>query len=387
MQQARPGMIFFQGAFRPFFLGAGLWAGIALLVWLLVLGGRIGLPSRFAPIEWHVHEMLFGFVMAAIGGFLLTAIPNWTNSPPLSGPPLAALALSWLLGRAACLTSALWLAWVAPVLDLLFPVALLLVAGRALLLANNRRNFPLLLPLGLLGAANLLMHLQSEGVAVPPGIGWRLGLGSVMVLIAVIGGRIVPAFTRNWLRPRGGPVVPEAGPLDMPALILLPAALVLWVALPDLPLAGVALLAAAGLHLVRLSRWRALATRQEPLLLILHVGYLWMAVGVGLLGLSVLTPRLPVALAIHAMTAGAVGTMTLAVMTRATLGHTGRGLTADRMTRVVFALVSIAAVLRLASALPIAFGPDLLAVSGAAWIAAFGLFSWRYGRMCLTAPA
>lgn len=387
MRQARPGMIFFQAAFRPFFLGAGLWAGITLLVWLLVLDGRIDLPTRFAPVEWHVHEMLFGFVMAAIGGFLLTAIPNWTGNAPLSGVPLGMLALSWLVGRIACLISALLPVWGAPVLDLLFPVALLLVAGRALVAAGNRRNYPLLVPLALLGAANLLMHLQSEGVSVPAGIGWRLGLGSVMVMIAVIGGRIVPAFTRNWLRPRGGPVVPEAGRLERPALILLPVALASWVAMPDQTWVGVALLAAAGLHLVRLSQWRGLATRSEPLLLILHVGYLWMAVGVGLLGLSVLSPLLPQALAIHAMTVGAIGTMTLAVMARATLGHTGRGLTADRMTQVVFALVSMAAVLRLASALPIGFGHGLLAMSGAAWIAAFALFSWRYGRMCLIGPA
>lgn len=389
MPEAKPGPPLLQAAFRPMFLAAGLWSGIGLLLWLLMLDGRFDPPSRFAPIAWHVHEMLFGFVMASIAGFLLTAIPNWTGRTPVSGTPLAILSLFWLVGRIACLVSGVLPVWAAPVLDLLFPVTLGLIAGRELVGAGNRRNYPLLVPITLLSVANLLMHLQSIGVPVPEGIGWRLGLGCVMALIAVIGGRVVPSFTRNWLRARarpgrgGLPTIGEPDRLDTLALAALAGGLVAWVVVPMSSGAGVALLAASGLHLLRLSRWRGLSTRAEPLLFVLHAGYFWMALGVGLLGLSVLTPLVPPAAAIHAMTAGAIGTMTLAVMTRATLGHTGRALRADAATTLIFVLVGLAALARLASAWPSGVGLELLMGAGAGWVAAFGLFAWRYGPIFL----
>ena len=184
-------------AFRPMFLAAGSWAVIALALWLAMFFGYVQLPTRFDPLAWHVHEMLFGFVMAAVAGFLLTAIPNWTGRLPVRGYPLAALACLWLVGRIACLISADLPAWLALLADLAFPVALLAVAAREIITGRNWRNLPMTAPLALFIVADLLMHLESLGFAVPAGLGWRLAVGAPILLISVIGGRIIPSFTRN----------------------------------------------------------------------------------------------------------------------------------------------------------------------------------------------
>ena len=228
----------FDRGFRPFFLLAGLWAPVALLLWLTMLAGSLEPPTAMDPLAWHVHEMLFGFVAVAIAGFLLTAVPGWAGRPPLRGPPLAALAALWAAGR----------------------IAVALVA--------------------------------------------------------------------------------------------------------------------------RLARWRGLATAAEPLLWVLHLGYLWLPVGLALLAVSMLAPAVPQSVALHALTAGAMATMILAMMTRATLGHTGRPLTASRATAAIYLSVTAAAAARLASGLADDAGPVLLHAS-AAWVAAFALFVLVYGPMLL----
>lgn len=370
--------------FRPFFLAAAGWAVLSMAVWLPLFSGAVELPSRFDPLSWHIHEMLFGFVMAAVGGFLLTAIPNWTGRAPVAGTPLAVLVGLWLLGRVACLCSAMIAGWLVVVADLAFAAALEVVAARELSAAGNRRNYPLLAPVIVLAIANLLMHLQSFGVAVPPGIGWRLGIAVVIVLISVIGGRIVPAFTNNWLNARGiTPVPPNLFWLENAARGTLIAAMLGWVFLPDWRALSVLLLTAAALNLARLVRWRGTATVEEPMLLILHVGYLWLVVGVALLGVSLVSDAVPPAAAVHALTAGAMGTMILAVMTRATLGHTGRVLRADKVTMVIYALVSASAVLRIAAAWVADGQMDLFEVAALAWLGAFALFVAEYGPMLL----
>jgi uncharacterized protein involved in response to NO len=370
--------------FRPFFLAAATWSAVSVAVWLSLLGGGIDLPSRFDPLSWHIHEMLFGFIMAAVGGFLLTAIPNWTNRAPVAGTPLVVLVALWLLGRVACLVSALIPGWLALVVDLAFAVTLEAVAARELIAVGNRRNYPLLVPVLVLAIANLLMHLQALGVAIPIGLGWRLGVAAMIALISVIGGRIVPAFTRNWLATRGiSPVPPSPGLLDRIALGTLLAGMIAWTFLPDWRPVGVLLLVAAVLHAARLGRWCGVATLPEPVLLILHVGYLWLVAGVTLLGLSLLTDAVPTAAAVHALTAGAMGTMILAVMTRATLGHTGHALHADAATIAIFALVSASAVLRIAGAWPVDVQAALIEISGLVWIGAFALFLAKYAPMLL----
>jgi uncharacterized protein involved in response to NO len=353
-------------------------------LWLSLRAGGIDLPSRLDPLNWHIHEMLFGFVMAAVGGFLLTAIPNWTSRAPVAGTPLVVLVLLWLLGRLVCLISAMIPAWFAPVADLAFPLALEVIAARELFAVGNRRNYPLLVPVIVLAIANLLMHLEAMGVAIPFGLGWRLGIAAVIVLISVIGGRIVPAFTRDWLTERGAHTTPPpTGLLDRIALGTLHSGMLAWTFLPDWQPLGFWLLTAAAMNAARLGRWRGAATLAEPLLLILHAGYLWLVAGVTLLGLSILTDAVPVAAAVHALTAGAMGTMILAVMTRATLGHTGRALQADAATIAIYALVSAAALLRVLAPWATDTQAVMLEASGVAWIAAFALFVTKYGPMLL----
>lgn len=372
-------------AFRPFFLAASIWSAGALGLWILILTTGWSLPSRFSPVDWHVHEMLFGFVPAAIAGFILTAIPNWTGRAPVRGRALAALLVLWLAGRAVCFTSAWFPAWLPVSVDSLFLLALCLVAARELVLAGNLRNLVMPIPIGVLLAANVLVHLEAAGAGVPDGLGRRLGISAIVVLITIIGGRIIPIFTRNWLSARGCPSLPPpAGRVDLLAILALICGLCAWTFFPELRLAGVLLLVAAALHLWRLARWRGLATAAEPLLAVLHAGYLWVGVGAGLLGASVLSPAVPQAAAIHALTAGAMGTMVLAVMSRVTLGHTGRPLHADGIASLAFVLITLAATSRLVAAFSAEHHTALLTISAMLWIASFLLFLVHFGPMLLS---
>jgi uncharacterized protein involved in response to NO len=376
--------LFLTQGFRPFFLAAGLWAAAALTLWIVMFATGAKLPSRFDPLSWHIHEMLFGFVMAAIAGFLLTAIPNWTKRLLIRGFPLALLAGLWLLGRIACLISALMPAWLAVAADLAFPALLAIVVAREIITSRNWRNLPIVATVTVLGIANLLMHLEADGVAVPSGLGWRLGLAAVIVLISVLAGRIAPSFTRNWLAKRRIVNLPAApGAIDRAALDVLHVGLFTWVFLPEFQPVGVILLLGAALNLWRLLRWCGTATVAEPLLLVLHVGYGWLVLGVALLGLAVIDAHLPQSAAIHALTAGTIGTMTLAVMTRATRGHTGRVLAADRATTAIYLLVNVSAIVRVAAGIGETWTMALLVASGTLWIGAFALFVLCYGPMLL----
>jgi uncharacterized protein involved in response to NO len=375
---------FLTQGFRPFFLAAGLWSATALALWIVMLTTGIELPSRFDPLSWHIHEMMFGFVMAAIAGFILTAIPNWTGRLPVSGFPVAALAGLWLLGRIACLVSALMPAWLVIAADLSFPVLLVAVIAREIIAARNWRNLPLVAPVTFLGIANLLMHLEADGVAVPSGLGWRLGLAAVIVLISVVAGRIVPIFTRNWLAKRHNAHLPAShGWIDRGALSLLHAGFFGWAILPEFRPFGLLLALGATLNVWRLLRWGGGATVAEPLLFVLHVGYVWLALGSLLLGLATLGLDVPQSAAIHALTAGAIGTMILGVMTRVTRGHTGRALSADCATAAIYVLVNIAAIVRVVAAIGEAWTMPLLVASASLWIGAFVLFVIFYGPMLL----
>jgi uncharacterized protein involved in response to NO len=373
----------FSAAFRPFFLAASLWSAIAVPAWLLSYSGIAPLPGAAAPFVWHMHEMVFGFAFAAVAGFLLTAIPNWTGRLPLRGAPLAALAALWLAGRIALLASAQLGPLATAAIDLAFPAALIAVVARELVAGRNWRNLPMLAALGLLFTGNLLVHLQQLGLAYTALPGNRLGLATLLMLIALVGGRIVPSFTRNWLakrRPDGALPAPS-GPVDVVALAATFVALASWVAFPD---GGAThwLMLAAGLALgLRLARWRGLATLGEPLVFVLHAGYGWLAFGLALAGLNGLAPFVPRSVALHALTIGAVGTMTLAVMTRATLGHGGQPLTAGPATLAIYLLVTLAALLRLAAPLAGSGYLTVTLAAGFAWSAAFLLFAVAYRRM------
>ncbi len=375
--------IFAQG-FRPFFFGAAIWSVISIGIWIDMLLTGTALPSRFDPLTWHIHEMLFGFVMAAVAGFLLTAIPNWTKRLPISGAPLAALAGLWLAGRIVCLISLTMPAWLAIAADLAFPIVLVTAAGREIIVGKNWRNLVMLVPVTVLGVANLLMHLETNGVAIQSGLGWRLGLAAIIALISLIGGRIIPNFTRNWLLKQNSSALPaQAGWPDKAALGTLLGGLFGWAAFPmSRAVAGLVLLGAV-LNLWRLYRWRGVSTGKEPLLLVLHIGYGWIVVGAAMLSLSVLTQRIPEGAAVHALTVGAIGTMILAVMSRATRGHTGRPLTSDASTRLIYILVTLGAMIRISAEFSADWMMSLLLISAGLWSAAFAIFALAYAPMLL----
>jgi uncharacterized protein involved in response to NO len=323
------------------FLAAASWAAIALALWLAAFFGTIQLPTRFDPLSWHIHEMIFGFVLAAVTGFLLTAIPNWTGRMPVRGIGLALLAMLWLLGRIACLISADLPEWLAPAIDLAFPVTLLAVVAREIIAARNWRNLPMTAPLSVFAIADLLMHLEALDAPVPPGLGWRLGIAAPLILIAVIGGRIIPSFTRNWLvKFNPGRLPVPFGRFDGVVIGCSAIAIIAWIVAPLSTLTGVAMALVGGLHLVRLARWAGDRTFRERLLLILHVGYVFVPLGLLLHALAVFG-ALPPSAGIHAWMAGAAGTMTLAVMTRASLGHTGQALTASPATQAIYAAIIV----------------------------------------------
>ena len=379
------GRALFSYAFRPFFLGAAVWAVIAVALWMATLTMGLALPSRFDPLDWHIHEMLFGFVLAAVAGFLLTAIANWTGRRPVSGVLLGLLSGLWLLGRIDALISAWLPAWLEIGADLAFPICLAVVVAREITAGGNRRNLPMIAPVVVLALADLLMDLGAVGFTSLSRYGWRLGLAAILVLISVVGGRIVPSFTRNWLAIRGkSPPPPAIRMLDRAALAVLHAALLVWVFFPAARLTGLALLGGAALNLWRVLRWRGAATRAEPLLLVLHLGYAWLVVGVAALGLAAWDTTFPLSAAIHALTAGAIGTMILAVMTRVSRGHTGRELSADPATTVIYALVIIAAAARISAAFAGHASGDVLLGSAALWIGAFGLFALRYAPILVS---
>lgn len=369
-----------RGGFRPFFFGAAAWGIIALALWLCSLAGVLQLPTRFDPVAWHRHEMLFGFVGAAIAGFLLTAIPNWTGGLPIAGKPLLALFLLWLSARVALLISGLIGVWPAAVLDVGFFAVLTAVGAREVLAAKNR-NVPIVLMallIALADGADYAGNTQLIG-----DIGWQVAIALIVILISVVGGRIIPSFTRNWMMKQGErshlPTQPAA--LDLLVISGTAICLLFWLILPNDRRTGFLLMLAAALQFLRLLRWGGVRTVRDPLVVILHVGYLWIPVGLLLLGLSIAGSAVPRSAAIHALTAGAMTTMILAVMTRATLGHTGRALQASAATVVLYICVTLGALLRVAASLGLRPYMVMMEISGIAWAASLALFLIVYGPM------
>ena len=367
--------------FRPFFLLGAFYAGGAILLWLPLFYGRLATFSAFAPVDWHVHEMLFGYLAAIVTGFLLTAIPNWTGRLPLQGAPLLALVLLWFAGRIAVFFSAA-IGWqVAAVADSAFLLAVAGAAGREIVAGRNWRNLKVLLPVTVLLAANIVFHAEAHFTGASD-VSRRLGIGAAIVLIMIIGGRIIPSFTRNWLvRENPGRLPAPFNRFDLMALAVSAAALATWTFFPTHSGSGALMIVAAVLNAVRLLRWAGDRALRDPLVLILHVAFCFVPAGFLLGGLAVLLPaQIPPAAGLHAFGVGAIGGMTLAVMTRATLGHTGRALAAGAGTCALYAAVLLAAILRIAAAfLP---GNDLLLyLSAAGWAGAFLGYAALFGGM------
>lgn len=369
--------------FRPFFLAGTLYAGISILFWLPLLYGRIDTESAFAPVDWHIHEMIFGYVAAVITGFLLTSIPNWTGRLPVQGIPVLGLVLLWLAGRFAVFFSG-EIGWIAAAaIDGAFLLAVAAVAAIEIIAGRNWRNLKVLGPVTVLFAANLLFHFEAhyDGTS---NVSRRLAIGAIVLLIMIIGGRIIPSFTRNWLvRENPGRLPIPFARFDVVTIVLSALALAAWSFLPEQGGIGALLIAASALNIVRLGRWAGYRTWRDPLVLVLHLAFAFIPVGLLLAGLATIFPQtVPAAAGLHAFGVGAVGTMTLAVMVRATLGHTGRDLRAGPDGCLVFAAILLAAVLRICAA----FHPGqsaLLYGSAAAWTAAFLGFVLLYGPMLL----
>jgi uncharacterized protein involved in response to NO len=373
-----------RAGFRAFFFLGSLWAVVVVGLWVTVMTGAITLPTAFDPLAWHRHEMIFGYLGAVIAGFLLTAIPNWTGRLPIAGVRLAALASLWIAARLAMLFSASTGAILALVLDVGFLVTLATACAREVIVARNR-NVPVVGAVLLLALAAAADHAEALDFIHTDGIGWRGGFALVLLLVTLIGGRIIPSFTRNWLmkqgRTQGLPAQPSG--FDLFTVAITSTALAAWVFMLDVRLSAALLLAAGVLQFLRLGRWRGLSTAADPLVFILHISYAWLPLGLLLLGMSLLVPTQPASPALHALAAGAMASMTLAVMTRATLGHTGRDLRADNATVTIYGLVTLGAAVRVAASwLPFDY-LLLIKLSGALWGGSFLLFLASYGPKLL----
>jgi len=370
--------------FRPFFLLGSIYSGLAILVWLPVFRGELELASALAPRDWHIHEMLYGYLPAVITGFLLTAVPNWTGRLPLQGRPLLVLVLIWLAGRIAVTMSA-WTGWAAAaVVDLAFPLAVGTAVAREIVAGRNWRNLKVLTVLAVLFAGNIIFHVEAHvnGFA---DVGVRVGIAGSVVLIMVIGGRMIPSFTRNWLaRENPGRLPASFGRFDVVSVVLAGTALIAWCLAPGSAATGIVLIAAGLLQAARLARWAGERTWREPIVLVLHVAFAFVPLGFALVGAACLG-WLPASAGIHAWTGGAFGGMTLAVMSRASLGHTGRTLVASKGVQMVYALVLIATVARVYADLQPQLGTPLLHTAVLAWATAFLGFALAYWRV-FTAP-
>lgn len=367
------------GGFRPFFLFGALFSGLSMLLWLPMLHGELQLATQFAPVDWHIHELFFGYVAAVITGFLFTAVPNWTGRMPIRGRPLLLLLLLWVAGRLAVSFSAT-IGWVAAmVIDLSFLVSICAVIANEIIAGRNWRNLKVLAPLTVLLAANVLFHLEVHYSGVSA-ISRRLALAAIIALIMLIGGRIVPSFTRNWLvRQNPGRLPAPFGRFDLMAMTAAIAALALWVVQPSGGPAGILLALAAVMQFARLCRWAGERTFREPLVTALHLSYLFIPVGLALLAAAAVWPGTVSPLAgIHALGAGAIGGMTLSVMVRATLGHSKQPLTSDWVVNLLFACIYAAALARIFAALDVGPREILLHLSAFAWFAAFGGFGLRF---------
>ena len=379
------GPAIFSYGFRPFFLGAAAWAAVAVVLWLLQFFGLVSLPTTFTPLDWHIHEMIYGYVAAAVAGFLLTAIPNWTGRLPVNGAPLVALFVLWVLGRIAIAGSAIWGAWFAAAIDVSFLLLLAVLALAEIVAGKNWRNLRMLVALAVLIAGNIVFQLEAilRGSA---DYGIRIGIAASVGLIMLVGGRIIPSFTQNWLKRNNPGRLPspfsrfDAGTIAAGAI-----ALFCWMVIPQSAAAGILLMAAGLLQAARALRWAGDRTLADRLVLVLHAAYAFVPTGFLLTGAAILWPAaLPLSAGLHAWMTGAVGLMTLAVMTRASLGHTGQRLVASLPTQSIYLCALIAVLARIVASLNGSMA--WLLIAAAAWVLAFGGFVVFFGPLLIGRP-
>lgn len=371
--------------FRPFFLGAALYAAVMLPAWLMMLQGNLLMDTHWTMALWHGHEMVYGFTIAVVAGFLLTAVARWTHSETAVGGWLAAMVGLWLVGRVAVLAAPQLPGWVVAVADLAFLPAVAIAIGRCIVQAKDRRNYKFLVLLTVIWGTNLVMHLDALGVAAVEG--WArpalyLSVDLVIVIALVVGGRIIPLFTRNAVEDEG---IRTFKPVEWSLWGLVPAAIAARYVAPDATVTAVLNAAAGAAVLGRMVPWGALKTLKSPILWVLHVGHAWIGVGFLLYGIAIVG-AVAGTVGLHAMTAGAIGTLTIGMMARVARGHTGRELKVSLPTAVAFVMVSAAAVVRVGGpiVLPTAWHNTML-VSGVLWAVAFAIYLVVFTPI-LTAP-
>ena len=368
---------FFSYGFRTFFVTAALFAGLSILAWVAQFTGLLNSTGPLDAITWHAHEMMFGYLAAVLAGFTLTAVANWTGRPPVSGTPLIMLFLIWLAGRigmALALFGTIPLA-AAALIDVTFIPAFAFLFGREVIAGGNKRNLVVVGAVSVFGLANLLFCLNALDI-YENDLWSRLGLGIAALLIALIGGRITPAFTGNWLKSQGQQLaVREMGGVDKGALLLTALSVFSWTVFPYHLLTAFVLMAAGLTLLVRLSQWHGLKTTREPLIFFLHVGYGFLATSLIAIGVSIWQPDLvAISTGLHLLTAGTIGLMTFVVMTRALLGHTGRPLVTSPAVATALLLIAGGALLRAGAPwIPSLYIP-LVSLSGIIWSGGFLIF-------------
>lgn len=376
------GPVVFSYGFRPFFLGAGIWAILAMLLWVLSLTLGMPLGGSYDALNWHAHEMLFGFGSAVLAGFLLTAVPNWTGNLPVSGTPLIILAGFWLAGRLIFLHPDLIYFHGAIALESLFLPLLLCICAREIIAGKQWKNLKVLVGLTILTIANLIFHysvITNGDIAFAS----RIAVSAYVLLIMIIGGRIVPSFTRNWLNRNQKTNFPVSfNRYDAVCIIIGACALFSWIIVPKITVTLMLAFLAAILHIARLARWRGWETKSEKLLFILHIAYVFIPAGFVAIGLSA-AEYLNGYSALHIMTVGAVALMMLAVMGRATRGHTGNALTASPLTILSYLCLIASALVRPFAEIVLNYFHTILAISALLWIAAFAFFIIEYAPMLL----
>lgn len=376
--------VLFTYAFRSLFLLTTLYAIVIIPFWVAGWLGAHSVPATLgAPMWWHAHEMIFGFAGAAVGGFALTAVATWTKRAPVAGAPLVVLAALWVLARVLFVLPVPGVLVPAVVADLAYGVLLCALMSREVIAARSHRNYKVVLLLGLLPVTNALFFIGVTREAPWARATLFAGMWLVVLLINLIGGRIIPGFTRNWLKRQvqahqrqPATLPPVFDRFDLFATSLLVAFAIFHAAgAPPSWTAGLGLVTGL-LLLIRLTRWQGARTTREPLVWVLHIAYAWIPVGVLLLSAAALDLA-PHTAGIHALTSGAIATMILAVASRAALGHTSRPLESHPLLTAAYMLITVAAITRVAATA----GPAariLLMVSATAWTLGFLCFAWRY---------
>ena len=362
-------------AFRPFYLLASAFAAVSVLLWGLQFSGYLPFAYLQGPL-WHAHEMLFGFVLAVLAGFLLTAGQNWSGQPTPKGVYLAALAGLWVAGRVLVLLP--W-GWLAAVVNVAFPLAVATALAVPLYRARNQRNYFFVGLLVLLACAQLVVHLNALGtLRIPNWAGIALGLNVMLVVLSVMAGRVIPMFTNN--------AIPKAKAVRHPWVEKLALALVLLITIADgLQISGAwfALMAVLAMlaHLARLWLWQLWKTLKTPLVWVLHLAYAWVPLYLLFRAMAAMD-WVSASVAYHALTTGAIGGMIIGMMTRTAMGHTGRKLFAGKTEVACYLLVAFAAAVRVFVPL---FNPalvgDAVFVSAVLWSSGFALYAFRYWRI------